>query len=413
MTTAPPNVEAALASLRERWGSAAPRWGAEVVGALAIAPIGADDEPAVSTPGGRLSGAPSDARPNRSTRGRSQPASVRWTRSSGWAVCRAPRPPPSTATGPAARRRWRFGPWPRLRPRAGSPPTWTWPGASIRSRRSLGACSSTGWSSSRRTRSSEAMAMAAMLLQDRTVDLLLLDLPNRPLDGAGISAANSGRAVRPADGARSSGRRPADRPRAAEPSLRPGGRADPGRRAAAGAEPAGVDPAGARRGGTADGGPCGRGTGSGRRVGRRSLRILYAEGGLRDACLARDELLRETAESVRRHGRAWSRRRAGSSPESLRPGRPGRPLHRGCPAVAAPPPHRLFPVSTDATSPSPLAPPTSPSGPQPVLHALRGGADRPGRQALDERPGPGREPLGARAGRPARDAAGGGSPARP
>src|ERR1035437_6049354 len=32
------NVEATLASLRERWGGAAPRWGGEVVGALAVAP---------------------------------------------------------------------------------------------------------------------------------------------------------------------------------------------------------------------------------------------------------------------------------------------------------------------------------------------------------------------------------------
>ncbi|MGD0248430.1 MAG: hypothetical protein ABSB75_05180, partial [Candidatus Limnocylindrales bacterium] len=45
MTTPPPSVQAALASLQERWGGAAPRWGAtlpsgrvEVVGALAMAP---------------------------------------------------------------------------------------------------------------------------------------------------------------------------------------------------------------------------------------------------------------------------------------------------------------------------------------------------------------------------------------
>src|SRR5512146_1510462 len=33
-----PNVQAALESLQKRWGGAAPRWGSEVLGALAMAP---------------------------------------------------------------------------------------------------------------------------------------------------------------------------------------------------------------------------------------------------------------------------------------------------------------------------------------------------------------------------------------
>jgi recA bacterial DNA recombination protein len=45
MTTHPPNVQAALASLQERWGGAAPRWGGEVMGALAVAPRPGRDDP--------------------------------------------------------------------------------------------------------------------------------------------------------------------------------------------------------------------------------------------------------------------------------------------------------------------------------------------------------------------------------
>ena len=38
MAAPSPSVQAALSSLRERWGEAAPRWGTEVLGALAVAP---------------------------------------------------------------------------------------------------------------------------------------------------------------------------------------------------------------------------------------------------------------------------------------------------------------------------------------------------------------------------------------
>jgi hypothetical protein len=51
MATPPPNVQAALASLRKRWGRAAPRWGEEVDGALAVAPRHSPAEDAEALPG--------------------------------------------------------------------------------------------------------------------------------------------------------------------------------------------------------------------------------------------------------------------------------------------------------------------------------------------------------------------------
>ncbi len=90
---------------------------------------------------------------SRTTIGSSRPGSPRWMPSSarvgsrarrGWpcaATCRAARPP-SPCDWPPARRR-----------RARSWPTWTLPGVSIRSRRSLVGSASNGWSSSNRLRS--------------------------------------------------------------------------------------------------------------------------------------------------------------------------------------------------------------------------------------------------------------------
>ncbi len=259
---------------------------------------------------------------------------------------------------------------------------------------------------------SEAMAMAAMLLQDRTVDLLLLDLPNRPFDGAGISAATlAERFGRLTALARKAGVQllvlePPSLPSALAGVLTQVAalRLELSRRAWI---RLGRDVVGQRtevRVSRDRFGPPGRAA---------ELRILYADGGLRDTCLARDELLQETAESVRRQAEpveATRRLLAGVAPPGA--SGPAAPLRAARPSPPLPL-HRLFPVSTDATSTSPLVTSTSPSGPQPVLHALRGGARRPGREALDERLRPGREPAGARAGRPARNAAWGGPPARP
>jgi hypothetical protein len=130
------------------------------------------------------------------------------------------------------------------------------------------------------------------------------------------------------------------------------------------------------------------------------LRILYADGGLRDDCLTHEELLRETSPAPSR------------SPIGLPP--PG--ILRPAAHLAARPsplhvhPHALVPV--DATSPSLLAPSAPPPGSRQIVRAFPGGADRAGRPALGRRSGTGREPIGVGARGQSRDAAGSGSPAR-
>ena len=126
---------------------------------------------------------------------------------------------------------------------------------------------------------------------------------------------------------------------------------------------------------------------------RAELRILYAEGGERDACLQREGLLREAAGPV-----------------------PAADRSRGAPPIPfsitkAPAPAATG-IRSDASSPSLLA--TSPPGPRPApLRLVPAGAGGGGRQALDAGERPGREPRGAGARHPARDAAGVGPPARP
>jgi RecA/RadA recombinase len=112
---------------------------------------------------------------------------------------------------------------------------------------------------------------------------------------------------------------------------------------------------------------------------RATLRILYADGGPRDACLRQERLFIP-----------W--------PDQ--------------PATVAP----VFSVpekrTTHATSPSPS--PTSPPRPReaaPALRLVAGGAGRPRREALDERDRARRGSGSAGARRPARDAAGIGAPA--
>jgi recA bacterial DNA recombination protein len=108
---------------------------------------------------------------------------------------------------------------------------------------------------------------------------------------------------------------------------------------------------------------------------RAALRILYAEGGGRDACLLREPLLTDapTILPSRTHDRA-------TPPSSL---------------AAPPPPAR--PVARDGGT---------------GLRLLPGRAARPGRAAVGGRDRPGRKPDGARARHPEGDAAGVGSPAR-
>jgi hypothetical protein len=253
----------------------------------------------------------------------------------------------------------------------------------------------------------EALSMAAMLLQDRTVDLLLLDLPAGPTGGAGVSASNlAERFGRLAALARRAGVQllvlePPSLPSALAGALTQVAalRLELSRRAWI---RLGRDVVGQRtevRVTRDRFAPPGRAA---------ELRILYAEGGLRDACLVRDELLREGAVGAGRlsiAGRAGVGQLAGLAPPggsrpsaSFSAARPSLPLHLA-----------TISVFHDETSPPPLAPPSPSSGPQQSFRAIRGGAGSSGRAAVDGWLGPGREPVGARAGRSNRDASRGGA----
>jgi len=106
---------------------------------------------------------------------------------------------------------------------------------------------------------------------------------------------------------------------------------------------------------------------------RATLRILYADGGARDACLRRDGLLAEPGPST------------------------------------APIP---VPGIRNATPPSPsTAPPPRLREAAPALRLMAGGAGGPGRPAVDERERPRRGSGREGARRPARDAARVGAPA--
>ena len=113
---------------------------------------------------------------------------------------------------------------------------------------------------------------------------------------------------------------------------------------------------------------------------RAELRILYAEGGERDRCLRRPDLLRDDAS----------------------------------PAVApTAAPTGLPRIPTDATPPPLLAPSPDPPGPRPPLRLVPDGpAGRPRRPAVDGRDGDRRRSGGPGARRPARDPARERAPAR-
>ena len=121
---------------------------------------------------------------------------------------------------------------------------------------------------------------------------------------------------------------------------------------------------------------------------RATLRILYAEGGERDACLRCPELLADLE--------------------------PLEPLE----APAAPPPiHapaiQLERTIRDATHPPPPAAPSPPARSGARLRSLPAGPDRAGRSAVGSGAGHRRQPGGPGTGRPARDAARERTPARP
>ncbi len=126
-----------------------------------------------------------------------------------------------------------------------------------------------------------------------------------------------------------------------------------------------------------------------------TLRILYAEGGERDACLARDALLIDALDAA-----------------PVAPERPAPPGH-------APPVHAPAPEAPDrethdhATTPRLRAAPVPGPGTGPTLRALPTGAARAGRQAVGPGAGHRREPGRASAGRPSRHAPRERPPARP
>jgi RecA/RadA recombinase len=120
---------------------------------------------------------------------------------------------------------------------------------------------------------------------------------------------------------------------------------------------------------------------------RATLRILYAEGGERDACLGRDDLLRDEAPDEA----------PGDAPDPA-------------PAIQTERTHR------DATPPPPPAAPpprTRPGASLQVLSVLPARPAHPGRPAMGSGAGHRRERGGPGAGRPAGDATRERAPARP
>lgn len=187
----------------------------------------------------------------------------------------------------------------------------------------------------------EALAMAAMLLQDRTVDLLLLDLQAWSPGGAGAPASNlAERFNRLAALARRAGVQMLVLEPPSPPSILAGAlaqvaalRLELSRRAWI---RLGRDVVGQRtevRVARDRFGPPDRAA---------ELRILYAEGGLRDGCLARGELLRENVPVAA--GRLGIAGRPGVGPRVEATSRPGaghlaevEPLTGGVSRAVAPP----------------------------------------------------------------------------
>jgi RecA/RadA recombinase len=226
----------------------------------------------------------------------------------------------------------------------------------------------------------EGLSIAGSLLAGRSVDLLVLDLPGGRLAGTDKPSRIADRL-----------RRLAALARRAETLLlildAPGGGTSAGGLATAVAESTGIRLELARRSWVRLGrdvvgqrtealvthnrhGPPGR---------RATLRILYAEGGERDACLADDALLIDALEA---------------------PSAPARtPVH----GFAHEAPDRK--THDHATSPPLHAAPAPQPGAGPTLRALPDRAARAGRSTVGSGPGHRRRPDRPNARRPARDAA--------
>ena len=377
MTTTSRNVQAALATLRDRWGDAAPRRGigpvgqTEVVGALAVAP-----RPLEATPGGL---------PNtyeRVTSGGPERAT-----SSGFLALDSilglgglPRAATTALHGEGTSGKTTLALQAVAQAQAvGGIVAYLDLAGSLDPVEAVARGVQLEWLVVLTPDTlAEALSMAAMLLQDRTVDLLLLDLPGRMTGSGPSTAVLAERFDRLAALARRAGVQllvlePPNLPSALSGVLTQVSalRLELSRRAWI---RLGRDVVGQRtevRVARDRFGPPGRAA---------ELQILYAEGGLRDACLVRGELLDPVGPkrivpmaSFRTALRAGSQVGA-APPGALRPTAFPR-------AVRSSPPVHLdrYPVPNDATSSSSLAPPSHSPGAQPGSGAARGVADRSGR----------------------------------
>lgn len=372
MTALSPDVTAALATLRSRWGAAAPRAGGEVMGALALA--SSDRWLAGASP--RSSGSEQQLR--REVAGTPDPDRVF---STGFPELDAilgpgglPRGVGLSLRGDLSSGRTTLAL--RLAAEAqagGAIVAWLDFAVAFDPVEAVARGVQLEWLVVLTpTSPEEGLAIAGALLSGRTVDLLVVDLPPR-LEGAARFADRLGRLAALA-------RRAGITLLVLEP---PGLVASV---AAAVGEGTGIRLELARKvwirlgrdvvGQSTEvvvarnrAGPPGR---------RATLRILYADGGERDACLRLEPLL------------------ALDGP---------RLIHAPAPVPG---------TSRHATAPSlSTAPPPRPRSTAPPLRLVAGGSDRPGRPALDRGDGPGRGSRGQGARRPARDAARVGAPARP
>ena len=330
MATPSPTVQAALASLRDRLGGAAPRWGGEVLGSLAMAPRPvSEEEPAIAP-------APADER--------AIPTGFR-ALDAILGLGGLPRASTTALQGDGTSGKTTLA----LRAvaqvqAAGGIAAYLDLGRSLDPVEAAARGVALEWLVVLTPDTlEEALSMAAMLLQDRTVDLLLLDLP--PLTGgrAGPSAAALGERLHRLAAL---ARRAEVQLLVLEPPNLPAPitgalaqiaalRLELSRRAWI---RLGRDVVGQRtevRVSRDRYGPPGRAA---------EVRILYAEGGPRDGCLARDGLLGETAPG--------DGPRVAAAPAAARLGAAPPAAHFG-----AAPPGGLRPVAgSSAVRPSPPLP---------------------------------------------------------
>ena len=427
------DLNAALATLRSRWGAAAPGYVGEVVGALATVPLETPDEARPSSfplPG------PSSA-PGQPGVGR-QPDSERIF-STGFAELDAilgpggvPRGMGVSLRGDASSGRTTLAL--RLAAEAqvaGSIVAWLDLTAALDPVEAVARGIQPEWLVVVTPADpEEGLAIAGSLLAGRAVDLLVIDLPAKlpkRVPASGSSPAGGGTEARFADRlgrvaalARRAGITLVvlEPPSVVRADLSGRGSTAAGGVAAAVGEATGIRLELARRSWIRLGrdvvgqrtevivarsraGPPGR---------RATLRILYADGGERDACLRRDGLLSDLrlVQLAEAQGAVKSGERAHSECVS-EPGAGRNAAKRPDQPVA---PIPVPGKRNDATppSPSPTPPPRLREAP-PALRLVATGPGGPRRSAVVERERPRRGPGGAGARRPARDAAGIGAPA--